>query len=114
MSTNSEPDLNIILRKSLNKSSGNIQMIVMLLVTIIVKMMVVMKIMIMKVSIVSNYIYFLSFCSVQKYWIGYPEAFCTEVPNLSSGISFLTFINVLILMTINDDDGGDDDHDHES
>ena len=60
MSTNSEPDLNIILRKSLNKSSGNIQMIVMLLVTIIVKMMVVMKIMIMKVSIVSivsNYIY---------------------------------------------------------
>ena len=51
MSTNSEPDLNIILRKSLNKISGNIQMIVMLLVTIIVKMMVVMKIMIMKVSI---------------------------------------------------------------
>ena len=101
MSTNSEPDLNIILRKSLNKSSGNIQMIVMLLVTIIVKMMVVMKIMIMKVSIVSNYIYFLSFCSVQKYWIGYPEAFCTEVPNLSSGISYLTFINRLILMTIN-------------
>ena len=70
MSTNSEPDLNIILRKSLNKSSGNIQMIVMLLVTIIVKMMVVMKIMIKEgsiVSIVSNYIYFISFCSVQKY-----------------------------------------------
>ena len=67
-----------------------------------------------------NYIYIysihttVSLYSVQKYWIGYPEAFCTEVPNLSSGISYLTYIKVLILMTINEDDGGDDDHDHES
>ena len=42
------------------------------------------------------------------------------MPNLSSGISYLTYtcINVVILMTIKEDDygdeGGDDDHDHES
>ena len=48
-----------------------------------------------------NSIYFLSFCSVRKYCIGYPEAYGTEVPNLSSGISYLTYINRLILITLN-------------
>ena len=82
MSTNSELDLNIIFRKSLNKSSGNIQIIVMLMVAIVVKMMLVIKIMIMRVRKWTTSMLCL-LCSCMS---AVKQLKCPQIPNLTSRV----------------------------